>query len=180
MNGLDKQALDRWLTTEPESTFDVGDILEELTDDGDTFELSDGRTLRLRIEPDAGTTINDFDCYGKMSKYAFDYVHDAHAPRPDGFNGNAEKIQVDRGYWVWWQPPDDIPRSSEQFSEFRRMVRDLLEIGFYQVGLELLDGTDAYGRPIVVKQEWLGGVDSIEEDHLADILSDMLAELDLT
>lgn len=141
------------------------------------MELPDGRTLRLRIEPDTDSSVNDYDCYGKTSQYAYDYVRDSHAPRPDGFDGNAEKIEVDRGYWVWWQPPKDIPRSSEHFPKFRQNVIDLLQMGFMSVGLEVLDGTDAYNQSIVVETQWLGGVDTTENGYLAEILSDLAAEL---
>ena len=44
--------------------------LDALTDDGDRFELPDGRSLRLHIEHDPDTSINDYGCYGRTDATA--------------------------------------------------------------------------------------------------------------
>ena len=149
--------------------------LTDLTDDGDTVDLDDGRTLRLRVEFDQDTTINDFDCYGKTERYCHDYWREGRTLRPDDFTGNAEKIQVDRGLWIWWEPPADGPkRGTPEFRQFRGTVTDLVSYGFVLVGLELCEGTDAYNRPVVVDVTWLGGV---ERSGVTDTLPDLMSEL---
>jgi hypothetical protein len=56
---------------------------------------------------------------------------------------------------------------------------DLCEFGFVVVTLELCDGTDAYGRPIVVKAESLGGneCDCMSEPYGAELVADLVTEL---
>lgn len=154
--------------------------LGNLRDDGDTVDLPDGRKLRLRIEPDPHATINDFDCYGKCST-VHDYIRDGKQPRPDGFDGNAEKIQVDRGLWVWWQPSSDGPkRGTPEFDKDRRQIRDLLELGFCVVGVELLDvSADHYGRGVVRDAAYLGAVEPYpDKDYLLSVVTDLVTELD--
>ena len=155
--------------------------LEDLTDDGDEVETSSG-TLRLRVEPDEiGFDTWSDDCYGRV-----EYVDDRprhyvgqYPARPDGFDGNAEKIHVRDGAY-WWQPPADIVRGTDVFTRQRRLVRDLLDYGFSSVGLELLKGTDAYGRPIVTNAAWLGGVEpNADADYLAEVVRDLASELGL-
>lgn len=50
---------------------------------------------------------------------------------------------------------------------------------FVVVTLELCDGTDAYGRPIVVKAESLGGNewDCMSEPYGAELVADLVTEL---
>ena len=152
--------------------------LADLTADGDTVDLADGRTLRLRIETDMDTTINDSDTYGKSERYCHDYWRDGRTLRPDDFTGNAEKVQVDRGDWIWWEPPADGPkRGTPEFRKFRSLVADLLSRGFYVVTLELCAGIDAYNWRIVVDVASLGGVDSVDGENLAFVLPDLLSEL---
>lgn len=91
------------------------DIAEQLDDDGATVDLPDGRTVRFRVEADPDTSIRDFDGDGTFSQYSYDYSDDAGKVRPAGMDGNAEKIQIDRGAFVWWQPPADIKRSDLSF-----------------------------------------------------------------
>ena len=163
------------------------DLLESLAEDGDTVELENGRALRLRVQSDECDVMDLWsdDCYGRIAFVSgrtnvYGYPQD----RPEGFDGNAEKLSYGRGDDAWWQPPADIKRGTEQFQTCRRVVRDLLEFGFYSVGLELLDGTDAYGRPIVVNAAWLGGLepmnyrawqDCLQNDVLPDLLSEVLS-----
>lgn len=171
--------------TTDETPMTLADALADLTQDGDTIEMGDGRTLRLRIEQDE-CQVSDLwpdDCYGAVA-YAEnspsgyrDYPRD----RPEGFDGNAEKLHVGRGYdaW-WWQPPADIRRGTDTFTMQRRLVSDLLEYGFYSVGIELLDGTDAYRRPIVANAAWLGGIEpNPSASYLAEVISDLVAELEI-
>ena len=155
----------------------IDDIdLSALTDVGDTLELDDGRRLRLVVEHDEHTRINDFDCYGRTDEYSYGYTWpEGHRARPDDFDGNAEKLSYDRNTWMWWQPPSDVSRGSDEFRALRSHVIDLLERGFDRIGLELLGDNDFYGRPIVLDATWLGGCDSTDvTDYLPDLLVDLL------
>lgn len=155
--------------------------LTELTDDGDTILLPNGRQLRLRIERDPHTTFEDYDCYGAVG-YGETDRNTGRPRRPSGFDGNAEKMSVDRGEPVWWQPPRgdyEVKRTDPAFPAFREQVRRLAESGWSVVVLEVLDGTDAYGRPIVVDVASLGAVDDVSPAYLPDLLGEMVDELDL-
>jgi hypothetical protein len=153
--------------------------LTALTDDGDTVDLEDGRTARLLISPDDINPFDEFDCYGKVSPIARRSM-DQGLPRPPGFDGNAEKLYACGTDAFWWQPPADGPkRGTEEFAQERRLVIDLASWGMKRVALEILDGTDAYGRPIVVNVASLGGIDSLEDGYLAEVVSELAAELDI-
>lgn len=135
--------------------------------------------IRCKVEPD-DIPVQDLwcdDAYGPISEHCYDYCHDGNTPRPDTMDGSAVKIQVDRGYWTWWQAPPGFPIHSEEWRKLRSSVRDLLEFGFQQVGVELCHGSDAYGRPIVVDCAWLGGVDTTEQEYLASLIHDLLLDL---
>lgn len=187
------------------ATVELPEILDELTDDGDTVELDDGRTLRLRIESSDesflfvhkdGTLDTNDECYGTFAFYdtrerncgSYGYP-----VRPDGFDGNAEVLRSNGGDPLWWQPPTGdyalidpdtgkpARRGSDTFRQLRSHVLDLLEFGYSAVGVEVLDGKDAYGRPIVVNHAWIGYVEpegyATWKDTLRGIVSDLLAEL---
>lgn len=156
--------------------------LSDLAQDGDTLELADGRTLRVRVEPDQDHSVFDEEFWGE-----FEWVSRTngygYTERPDGFDGNAEILERDGASVLWWQPPRgdyalSYPRGTKEFAEFRRSVRDLLEYGFKGVILELLDGADAYGMPIVVEEQSLWGIDSVDGGYLKDVVSDLFAEME--
>ena len=70
-------------------------------------------------------------------------------------------------------------RGTPEFAEFRRLVLDLLEYGYKGVTLELCDGTDAYGRPVVRDVASLWGIDSLDNGYLAEVISELAGELDI-
>jgi hypothetical protein len=150
-----------------------------LTDDGDTLVLGEGRMLRLRVQPDEWFSLNEFDCYGETEEYCHSYLHgEQEEPRPKHFTGNAEKIQCEPGYWIWWEPPADGPkRGTAEFDKFRSHVIDLIRYGFYVVTLELCEGADAYGRPIVVDAASLGGCAFDDSFGPVDVVRDLLYEV---
>lgn len=158
--------------------------LSSLTSDGDTVEVDESRTLRLRILPDADIDpFDDSDFWGKIAPLGASPRNDyGERERPTGFDGNAEKLSVaSNGETVWWQPPADGPeRTDPIFAKFRQNVLDLLENGMCGVVLEILDGKDAYGTPVVVKTESLWGIDSLENGYLAVVVKDLAQELGLT
>jgi len=158
--------------------------LSELAEDGDTLKMDDGRMLRLRIRVDQDTEVQNEEFYGEFSWARNDpnYVGAYNTHRPTGFDGNAEKLSTYHGDSYWWQPPRGdyemtCKRGSPEFAEFRQNVKALVEWGFKGVVLELLDGTDGYGRPIVVEVASLWGIDSLENGYLAEVVSDLVGEV---
>lgn len=157
-----------------------------LTDDNDLLELSDRFRLRLRIEPD-DLSVNaeigqepNATVYGAVSKYCYDYRREGYTPRPDNFTGRARKIEVDRGYWVWWEPYnyegdwDKMPPDKQR--EYVDWITDLLQSGFIQVGLELEELlTDSTGEQhwVEIGQEWIGGCDSFYPELIDDLASEL-------
>lgn len=150
--------------------------LSQLTDSGDILDLDDGRRLRLLIEPDDIDPFAEFDVYGKAASVGGRTNDYGYHVRPHGFNGNAEKIWIS-GDQVWWQPPDDVKRTDEGFDEFRSHVIELLTFGMTGVVLEVLQGEDAYSRPIVVKVASLWGIDSLDNGYLAEVLGELYEEV---
>lgn len=155
--------------------------LSQLSDDGDTVELENGRTLRLRIQHDEVDPFEQNDCYGKVTSVESGPRNDyGYRDRPDGFDGSAEKLWLPQNCGVvWWQPPTDVKRTDEGFTKLRDLVMDLAAFGSHVITLELLEGVDAYRRPIVTQAAGLGGVDSLDGGYLAEVVSELAAELEL-
>ena len=152
--------------------------LTSLTDDGDTLDLEDGRTLRLRIELDFIDPFEEFDAYGKVAANTYNSLT-GRSQRPEGFDGNAEKITVYNDV-LWWQPPPGAPdRGTPEFAKFRQLVSDLASWGMKIVFLEVLSGLDAYRQPIVVDVASLGGIDSLEDGYVHEVVSELAAEVGL-
>ena len=164
---------------------DLRDVLPEilaeaLTDDGDTVE-HDGRTYRLRVEPDFDTRVNDFDCYGRTEHYSHDYRYRRDTQRPADMDGNAEKLDFHDG-WIWWQPPTrecGLQRDEPGFDKMREQVLDIVRWGFQVLILEQLDpDPDAYGRPVVRHVASVGGVEPFTSgEYLAGIVADLAWEI---
>ena len=166
------------------TTDEVSTLLTELTDDRDTVELPDGRTVRLRIEHDPDTRLigegADFDCYGKLEwRDTRDRWGEGHWPaRPDGFDGNAEVLCAPSSDPVWWQPAEGSPaRGTREFVEMRRGMLELLEFGFQQVGLEILETCDCCDVTSVRGSAWIGGVDDATGDHLQELIGELFADV---
>lgn len=136
-----------------------------------------GKVYRCSVGPDEyASVMDDGDWYGALAPITDRWYHFP-PTRPDGFDGRARKIHTRDGDY-WWQPPADV--TDEHLSAMRENLTELLEWGYSTVALELLDGTDAYGSPIVVQVASLGAVDltgNEPADVLGDVLGDLLAEL---
>ena len=153
----------------------IAELLANLKDDGDTVELANGAMLRLRIEPDEDYSINDYDSDGKV---AWGIRDDMGGQRPAGFDGSAEKLGIyDHGNAMWWQPYRDVVElkrtDPEAFRKERLRIRDLVEYGFKGIVLELCQGEDAYGRPIVVKTESVWGVDELYPELVGELAAEL-------
>jgi hypothetical protein len=121
------------------------------------------------IWQDNDASINDFDCYGKVSQYAYDYTDSRESTRrPEGFDGSARKIQVDRGSWMWWQPYRDEDGKVYDSPEDVREVRDLLEMGFRGVSVERQQ-VGPCGHWHTADVASLGGIDSLANGYLAEV-----------
>lgn len=155
---------------------------EALTSDGDTFELADGRSLRLRISHDEGASINDYESDGRIEwTRDNDYGH----VRPADFDGSARVIQTDGGSALWWNPPGkEITGKgwdAETMQTEEARIRDLIEYGFSYVSLELLETvTDSQGGEhiVTVAEGGLGGVDEMYPALVAELLSEIRDGLD--
>jgi hypothetical protein len=154
--------------------------LSDLTEDGDIIDLEDGRKLRLRIESDPDASVNDYEGDGRVEWTRNNYYG---AVRPSDFTGRARIMDRDHYSTLWWEPPTPemvgCVWTEQQLREEESRIRLLLQDGFCVVTLELLDGKDAYGRPIVTEAQSLGAIDSLDNGKLAEVLSDLLAEMDL-
>lgn len=144
-----------------------------------TLELPNGMTLRYRQEQDDTTTVNNYDYLGKVAVIS---RWESQSQRPEGFDGMAEKISTQ---WdtFWWQPPDDLRKgwvTYEHKNHLRNAVRDVLSYGFQVLFVELCDGDDAYGNPVVVDYACLGGVEPFtDDDDVAEYVHDLVYEVNV-
>lgn len=149
--------------------------LHTLTADGDTLAVSDALELRLIVEHDPDVDVfGDGDHFGALAYVRTNRYTGHDAPRPDGFDGRAQKINYgNNDGTVWWQPPADVT-DPDDLESIRSWLWDRLTWGYIQVGLELRDvETDAAGQHYVHTQHWIGGVDEL----YSDLVSEMAAEL---
>lgn len=172
---------------------DTNEILDELAGDfgtsplpGDTSgaDVDDDLRVIAEIHLDevpASHYINDCDVWGKVSEFAYDYYHDGHTQRPKDFTGAARKLQVARGYWMWWEPWDGFLKlSPEDQRKEQEQVRWLLEVGFCGVTVKLLERlTDRNSGEhwVEIGHQGLWGIDSLENGYIRSVLSDLLFEL---
>lgn len=147
------------------------------TEDREIVELPDGRALRLLIECDEDTTINDYDCYGRVAWVGRDRYTGLPSNRPDDFDGRARKLWT-RSDAFWWQPPADV--ADADLLAMSRHVADLMEYGFHVYVVELLgeeDDADFYGRrPVLDVLGALGGVDTTDSAYVQEIVGGIVAE----
>lgn len=154
--------------------------LAKLDRDGAVLDIGDGRALRLKVRPDDTNPFDgDQEFYGRIASVDSVPVNDyGHRERPEDFTGNAEKLWIGRSDQVWWEPPAEGPkRGTPEFEEWRAHVRQLGELGYVGVVLELLEGADGYGKPIVRKVASLWGIDSLEDGYLSEVVSELWAEM---
>lgn len=149
---------------------------------GELYDVGGGRSVRYLVEFDYFTTINDFDDLGTTAPVEPDRYYDCfpHAERPKGFDGSAHILQVG-DVAVWWQPPFDwrtlTPETQKSIID---MVYRVLEVGYQVVTVEVCEGADHYGDPIVTGASSYGGVEPWEygdTSTLAMVLPDLLGEV---
>lgn len=153
----------------------ITELAGDLVDDGDTVELPDRRTARLRVEAD-DLTIEDLEDPETIGRIA-PVSHNYRDPRPVGFNGAARKVWCGRSECVWWQPPADVLADAAALDKLRQWVRDRLELGYVFVTVEIVGpDVDAYRRPIVHAVASVGGVDELYPGLVAELLDEALSE----
>lgn len=160
--------------------------LSTLTEDGDTLDLGNGLSLRLRVEPDeCGSVMDDGDWHGDLKWGGFDR-YTGRSVRPDGFDGSAEKILTDSGDALWWAPPADAVRDAELRDRLRSSIVALYHQGYNVVTLELRETlADHAGHPhtVTVESASIGMValigETTEDDvaHVQELLSDLIYEV---
>ena len=102
--------------------------------DPSTIEV-DGRTYTYRSEADQHSSIfDDGDWCGELI-WTWDTQE-----RPGDFDGGAEILVRDGYSRLWWQPPSDVKRGTESFTNLRRYIGDALEYGYVGVVVEGPDG----------------------------------------
>jgi hypothetical protein len=162
-----------------EQTIDIGHDLADTIDTNRTVEIN-GRSYRARTEPDEDASINDYEGDGRTE---WSRRSDGHSVRPDGFTGRARILIHDRFSDLWWEPPGPdiigpVPWDQATLDKEASRVGDLCEYGFVGIILERLEGEDAYHQPIVADVASLWGIEwDADDDDLAEILSDLLAEI---
>lgn len=146
------------------------------TEHGEIVELPDGRALRLLVEVDQDTTINDYDVYGRVAWVEHDRGTRYPRNRPAGFDGRARKLWT-RSDAFWWQPPADVT-DVDDLAAMTHHVQDLMEYGFKVIVVELLAADrDAYSRRIVVDVLGaIGGVDTDDPSYVQELVGEIVGE----
>lgn len=156
----------------------------DLTDDGDRVTMEDGRELRLRVVPDEYTSIMDEQGEGVWcGRLAWPHHNreTGRDERPSDMDGGARLIRYGRGHdAIWWQVPADLLRGEGDLAAVESAIRDLLEYGYSQVGVELWETvTDSRGteHQVKVADAWVGGCYAVDEELVADLVAEVLAEV---
>jgi hypothetical protein len=147
-----------------------------LTSGGDTAEI-DGHTYRLAITPDEWVSINDYDCYGRYDWGTTNRTTGQTVPPSDFDLDRTERLSILNDV-VWWERPDGFETVSfENQQSFRHHVSELISFGFHVLTVERTDGTDHYGKPIVVDAHSVGGVDTLDAEIVGDLANELIYEL---
>ena len=140
-------------------------------------ELGNNYKLRFTEQQDSDTSINDYDYLGTVKHI---WRGQEQEPRPEGFDGLAEKISTRRETY-WWQPPTDLRHgwhNYEHKEHLRKEVRDILEFGFFTYTIELCYATDAYGNDVVVDYACIGGMHPfMDDDDKTEYIKDLAHEI---
>ena len=158
------------------------DQVAQLLDD-ETVNIGDRFALELKFEYDDLTTINDFDCYGRVSFNTRKNWYSNTGSRPEDFDGMAEIIDWRDGR-AWWQPPTDCRDqwySDPKFrSSLRQQVRDILDYGFQTVFLNLIETCDHCGTRRTIDFAVLSGIEPLLDSNLMSVyVHDLAADLQL-
>lgn len=162
------------------------DLAAALDHAGARVDLPTGRALHLREEADdVGPLeqINGVDVYGRVGwgrkdGYRSSLYVGCQTKRPDGFDGRARVLLREGDLRLWWQPPATVPDGDLAHEAAR--VRDAVTYGFRVAFVELVDGRDAYGSPIVREFECLGALEwdwLDDESYRLDVLEQLAGDV---
>jgi len=157
------------------------EIAEQIAGE-DSHTLPNGDVVRFRSDIDEHTTLADFDCYGRTEWVRTGWQG---AVRPANMDGCAEIIDRGNGSVLWWQPPVEDRADRRRWHTdkgyqraMREVVTDCHRYGFRVYVVELCRGTNAYGEPIVVAVESMGGFEPCARpEDVLETLTDMVREL---
>lgn len=157
---------------------DTDEILAALSDSGDTFDLPDGRRLRLTIDWEQmdWDMFYEPECYGRIEWVRNDATYGG-ALRPDGFDGGARILRPHRCDPVWWQPPKGDYKTTDE-DGLARYVTQLLEEGFCYAVVDVQERC-SHGDWHTVDGASLGGIpapDLADRSCLRDVLSDLIEQ----
>lgn len=148
------------------SSIDMGDIVSPDVNRG--HEYRHQGVLYTYTAHDDCSTIMDEQGEGVWcgqlvwahERNAYGYVR-----RPDGFDGNAEVIDRDRGSQLWWQPMEDCTPGSDIRASVRRTINDLREYGY--IGIEVSGGGQT---------EALWMIGATEYEYHKEVVADLITE----
>jgi hypothetical protein len=144
---------------------------------GEVYEI-DGREYKVRYETDDISSIMDEQGEGvwcgqlvwEDSRRKNDY---GYVTRPAGFDGNAERLHVGRGYdAIWWQPEADCKPNSDIRASVRRTILDIFEDGYCGVVVEDVETgmvESRFGLECTNKDRW-------HEGEARELIAEMHAE----
>lgn len=148
----------------------------------ETYDLGNGRTLRLTTEPDdmsitdeqgTGVWCGQLEWDDRRRQNSYGYTL-----RPIGFDGGAEVIYRDGSNALWWQPMEDCKPGSEIRAAVRREILDLINYGYRSIILEVIgEPADIYGYRPVLAVASMGGFGPFDDDGPRYYLPDMIAEV---
>lgn len=158
---------------------DTDEILAALSDSGDTFDLPDGRRLRLTIDWEQmdWDMFYEPECYGRIEWVRNDATY-GRPYRPDGFDGGARILRPYRCDPMWWQPPKGDYKTTDE-DGLARYVTQLLDEGFAYMTVELEERC-SHGEWHTVDVASLGGIPVPDLDNDADrryLLSELVSEV---
>jgi len=139
--------------------------------------LADGRILRLRVRGDEYTRLeDDGDWFGAVEWVP--YAGGLPGNRPHTMNGAAEVLDRTRYSQLWWQPPTDAVKDATLRKSLKRSIEMIMAYGYSEYVLELCEGRDAYGRPIVTNMTSRGGIEpTYDSEFIDEIVAEMMSEL---
>lgn len=165
---------------------DIMTIAEALVRDNE-YVLPDGRVLRFTDEQDTDTSLNDFECWGRVEYVASPWDSNGQrAERPTGFDGRAEKIVTAYGDTYWWQPTLELwgvdaaewHANADLRRRNRREVTDILTYGFRLFTVEVFRPCAECGTEKLEDWDATGGMEAFMDDaEKACAVDDLLFRL---
>lgn len=135
-------------------------------------DLDDGYSVRVKLEPDTDSQLEDSDCFGTIH-----WPERNSRARPSVCNGAARKIDTRQGP-VWWQPPTDVVSDPEVFKSVEMRVRGYFLEHWSYVGVvvEVTGPACAACGERKSEEASLWSIESDAGDYFAEVLADLVAD----